>query len=119
MLPALDGLTPQGFWENLHVAFFYAAVALGYIVTYSALENDSPTLTVVAYAADAGERGLSREDVASLLNKDFISGSRFQSLVGSRLVEQVGGAFVLTARGRAWARLFRLFRTVYRLPKGG
>src|SRR5262249_23646491 len=59
-LPGLHGLRPDGFWENLHVALFYVAVSLGYIVTYSALEEDSPTLTVVAFVADAGGRGGAR-----------------------------------------------------------
>jgi hypothetical protein len=117
-LPGMQGLAPDGLWEMLHVILFHVAVSLGYIVTYSALEEDSPTLTLVAFVAEGGERGRSREDVYGLLDNDFITGSRFLALLQGNLVERVGDTYVLTPRGRFWVQVFHLFRIVYHMPRG-
>jgi len=118
-LPGLHRFAPKGFWEHLHVAVFHVAVSLGYIVTYSALEEDSPTLTLVAFLGDAGGRGRSREELDGLFDNDSIAGSRFQALLASNLVERAGDGYALTARGRSWARVFGAFRGLYRLERGG
>ncbi len=118
-LTGLHRFAPNVFWEHLHVAVFYVAVSLGYIVTYSALEEDSPTLSLVAFLGDAGGRGRSREELHGLFDNDAIAGSRFRALLASNLVERAGDGYALTARGRFWARVFYTFRVVYRMNKGG
>ncbi len=110
---------PCDFWQWLHVALFYEAVSLAYIVAYSALEQDSPSMTIVVFVADAKGRGRTREELYSLIGQDFITGYRFDSMVHGGLIARVGDVYVLTSRGRFWAHLFRWYRKMFRLDLGG
>src|SRR5579862_3987265 len=41
-------------WELLHISIFHTALSLAYIVVYSALEERSPSMTVLLHLAAAG-----------------------------------------------------------------
>jgi hypothetical protein len=101
------------------VALFFTAMALNYIVLYSALEEDSPSLTIVLHVAQAGSQGCSSEEVFGLIQDDLIVRSRLEAMLAANLVVCDGGVYRLTTQGRKWARLFGLFRALLRLPKGG
>ena len=45
-IPASE-LALHGPWECLHVAIVHVAVALAYVVVYSALEERSPSMTIL------------------------------------------------------------------------
>jgi hypothetical protein len=119
VLPALAAVTPSSPWQWLHVALFHVPVSLGYIVTYSALEEDSPTLIILVFLEDAGAAGRSREDLYGLIGNDFVIGSRLEALLTSGLLTSVEGKYQLAAKGRSWARLFGAFRWLYCLNPGG
>jgi hypothetical protein len=106
-------------WPWLHVALFYEAVSLAYIVAYSALEQDSPSMTIVVFVADAGGQGRTREELYNLIGLDFIIGYRFESMLHSGLIEKVADVYRLTPKGFFWARLFLLYRRLFRLQMGG
>ena len=44
--------------QLLHVGLFFVSVTLAYMITYSALEADSPSLVMIQAIADAGDDGL-------------------------------------------------------------
>jgi hypothetical protein len=120
-LPWLDRFAPTELWPILHVCLFHSACTMAYMITYSALEQDSPTLTIIAYVAAAPGLGRSRADLLTLVSDQQIVGARFEALCASGLItpgSQVG-AYVLTMKGRRWALLFSGFRRLYRLQKGG
>lgn len=110
---------PEGLWQWLHVTLFYVAVSLAYIVVYSALEQDSPSLTVVAFVAAAGQKGRTMDELQALIPLDFIIGSRFDSMLHGGLIERAGEVYQLTPKGRFWGRLFLLFRRMFKLRLGG
>ena len=43
------------------IALFHAAMTLAYVITYSGIEADSPSLVIVLLVAQAGTQGLSRD----------------------------------------------------------
>ena len=58
LLPSLKTFFgPLGFWQCLHVAIFHVAMSLAYVVVYYGLEERSPSMTILAYVADAGQQG--------------------------------------------------------------
>lgn len=120
-VPKLAACLPTGPWELLHVAIVHVALSLMYIVTYSALAEDSPTLSIVAYLANAGTAGRSRDELLSLIPDEQIAGPRFDGLAGAGIIAPTGDGdrYVLTAKGRRWASLFDAFRRLFRLSKGG
>lgn len=105
-VPSLLGAMPSTVGEWLHVAVVYVPVSLAYIASYSAVEEDSPSLRIVRYVADAGASGRSRDDLSSILNNDVLLGSRFEAMVRDGLVVESGGRYALTRRGKRLARLF-------------
>lgn len=118
-LPGLDVLTPAGPWEFVHVSLFYTAMTLAYAVTYCAIVDSSPTLTLLLFLDKAGNIGRSREELASLFSNDLIIGPRFQNMLRSGLIRKAGLVFQLTDKGKCWAQFFRFFRWLFRLKKGG
>jgi len=109
----------SGVWPWLHVALFYEAVSLAYIVAFSALEQDSPSMTIVVFVADAKGQGRTREELYNLIGQDFIIGYRFESMVHGQLIEKVGDVYRLTLKGALWARVFLFYRRLFRLRLGG
>ena len=119
ILPALGAVAPLGPWQWLHAALFHLPVSLGYIVTYSALEEDSPTLTLLVFLEQAGTAGRSRHDLYGVIGNDFVIGSRMEALLIGGLLTPIDSKYQLTAKGRSWARLFGAFRWLYCLNPGG
>lgn len=108
IVPALAGAMPVTIGEWLHVAVVYVPVSLAYVATYSAVEEDSPSLRIVRFVADAGAFGRSRDDLSTILNDDVLVGSRLRAMVRDGLVVESGGRYALTSRGLTLARVFTL-----------
>src|SRR6185295_978706 len=96
--------------ETFHVCLFHVAFSLAYTVIYTALEMDSPTLTIVAFVDAAGARGRTREELLGLVSNDQIVGARFETLSASGIIARAGPGYVLTPKGRRVALVFGLFR---------
>ena len=118
-VPSWSAYWPAGVWEWLHVATFHVALALAYIVIYSALEENSPSLTIVAFVLEGGDKGRSLEEVRSVINNDLILQSRLQAMVRDGLAANHDGVLRLTAKGRVWATVFSRSRAVLSMQKGG
>lgn len=86
------GLEPLSFVQWLNVGLAVVAFALAYVVTYSALEADSPTLSLVRYIASSGSAGVREEEL-----RDFMASRPF---VGARLSALVEEGMVLEREGR-------------------
>jgi hypothetical protein len=119
LAPGLGPWWPTGFWELLHVSIFYIAMMLAYTVTCTALLDSSPTLTLLMFLAAARSEGRSRAELAALFSNDLIVGRRFENMLRSGVIRQVGPVFELTPKGRFWARFFGFFRSLYRMRQGG
>jgi hypothetical protein len=114
----LDALAPKTVWEWLHVIEIHIALSLAYIVIYSALEQDSPSLTILKYLAEAGNGGRSRQDLHAMIGDEFID-SRLVALRNGGMLLCANSHYQLTLRGKRWAWLFARFRKLYGLPLGG
>jgi hypothetical protein len=118
-VPGLAFFGPLGFWEVVHVATFHVALSLAYVVAYSAIEGRSPSMALLAYVADGGGRGRTREELESLLRGENPVAARLDAMLRDKMVVLRGGRFVLTAKGWAWARGLGGFRRFLGLKKGG
>ena len=106
-------------WEVIHVAIFHGAAMLAYVVAYSALEERSPSMTILSRVADSGSRGQSREELQSMLVNVSPVEIRLAAMVRDGMVRDDGGRIVLTAKGRAWANTFTMWRRMLRFRLGG
>lgn len=117
--PALSGYVPHGLPRFIHIALFFTSFTLAYMITYSAIEADSPTLVMVAKIAGAGEKGLSKDAFDSALTDELLVTPRVRDLITDRMAVIEGGRYRLTPKGLFMARLFIFHRGVLRLGKGG
>jgi hypothetical protein len=119
VLPCCQEWRPVHHWETIQVAVFHIALALAFIVTYSLLEEHSPSLTLVKYVAEAGRRGRSRTELFALLEGAQSLPRRIHALLRDGLMIEVGGVYQLTPKGRGWARVFRSWQRLSHMEKGG
>lgn len=76
-----------GWGEGAYVSVLYGSVALCYFLTYTGIECDSPTLSLVQFIAQSGTIGRSSSEF-----KAFIQGRPF---VKTRLAQLEEGGFVI------------------------
>ena len=109
----------ESFWQYLHVAFFFISFTLCYIITYSALEADSPSLVIVNLIHAAGENGLPDDELKSYLTDDVLVHPRIRDLYRDQLVFNKGGKIFLTPKGKWFVRIFIFYRWLLNAKKGG
>jgi len=106
------GWLPSTPFEYLHVTLFYAVMTAGYVITYSAVEVDSPTLVMAVMLMDAGAAGLSKRELLETLTDEVLVVRRIEDLVTDRMASLEDGRYRLTRKGALLARLFDRTRGV-------
>ena len=117
--PELAALLPDGPLAMAHAVLLALALAAAYVMTYPAVEVESPTLVIVQAIARHGREGLARERLFEELDDSVLVAPRIQDLLDEELASRVDGRYRLTPKGRALARVFTLWRVVLGAPKGG
>jgi hypothetical protein len=84
----------------LHVLVCFVSATLAYIIVYTALEVDSPTLVMILLLEKAGEDGVSRSEILALLNDDIIVKPRVRDLVRDRMLVREIDGYRETTKGR-------------------
>jgi hypothetical protein len=106
-------------WEAVHVGIANLAIMLAYVAAYSAIEERSPSMTVLTRVADAGQRGRSREELQAMLLGVSPVEKRLSAMLRDGMVREQGGKVQLTAKGMAWAETFSAWRQLLRFRMGG
>ena len=112
-------LAPRTIWELLHVSIFHVALALAYVVAYSAIEHRSPSMTVLTFVADSGDDGRLVTEVRGIIEADSPVEIRLAAMLRDGMILEENGNFCLTAKGRAWAIVLSRWRQLLGLPPGG
>ncbi len=76
----------------LHAALFYWAAAFVYLITYTALEGDSPTLSLMRHVA-ASPAGLDEDALQKFVGSRPFVTARLEALRTDGLVEERAGKF--------------------------
>jgi len=103
----------------LYIAIFSCSVFISYLLTYSAIEADSPSLVVVLRIYNAGRSGMSFKDIESHLGDDLLVLPRVKDLVDAGLVDFDGNRYKINKKGTMFLYPFILYRNFLRLGKGG
>jgi hypothetical protein len=117
--PEAAGSVPLYLHEYLQITFFHVSLTLAYVITYSALEADSPTLVIVKAIADAGPEGLGKELLYDKLTDDILVRPRVDDLVRDELAVIEDGKYRLTRKGRSFIGIFVLYRKLLGAPLRG
>ena len=108
------------FFSAVHVALFYWAAALCYVITYSAIEADSPTLSLVRFVAEAGTTGRSSAELAEFMARRPFVRARLGALLQSRLIREEHGRYHSAGDPPLAFRLILEFRKLFgSIERGG
>lgn len=115
----LAQISPQSL-EYLQIFIFYISLVLAYMVTFSAIEVDSPSLMIVENIASKGSAGLDKEELGRMMRDDLLVLPRIKDLVDDGIVYLESGKYKLAPKGVPIARLFIFYRNLMGIrEKGG
>lgn len=110
---------PRGTPELLHIALLVTSLTLAYMITYTALEADSPSLVMSQRLLEAGARGVPKEQFETFLNDEILVAPRVRDLITDEMAVVSEGRYRLTPKGELLARIFIVQRRIVGLGKGG
>jgi len=105
--------------QYAHIALFFFSLFICYLITYSAIEADSPSLVIVLRVARSGKQGLLSEGIKESLGNKLLIEPRLKDLVEAGLVDLSGSTYKINAKGRLFLAPFIIYRNFLGLGKGG
>jgi hypothetical protein len=111
--------TPARTLDYLNQITLFTVLALAYISTYSAVQADSPTMTILLRIAAAGPGGLTRRELSDDLIDEVLVIPRLNDLVIGGMVDLRGGRYVVARRGALFGRVHARYRAMLGMEKGG
>jgi hypothetical protein len=103
----------------LHIIGFVTAAALSYMITYTAIEVDSPSLVMALAIDKAGEAGLPEAEFNAMMNDSLLVEPRIKDMLRDGLITKDGNIYHLTAKGRRMAGIFVQHRRLLGAGMGG
>ena len=93
-------------------SLLYWSAALAYFVTYSAMEGDSPTLSLIRHLELAGEAGISHREMEVFFEKRPFVGARIAALVNDRILIREENGYRLAGGTPFLFRIVLIYRRV-------
>jgi hypothetical protein len=117
--PEYAAVVPMHLSDYLQIALFHVSFTLSYVITYSALEADSPSLVIVRAIEAAGPEGLDKDVLYEKLNDDILVLPRVRDLIRDEMAVIEDGKYRLTEKGRSFIGLFIFYRKLMGAPLRG
>ncbi len=86
--------------ESIHVVLFFVSMLLAYLLAYSAVEADSPSLLITMTIYRAGSEGIEEGQLMKSLDMDRFFESRVTRLIEDRMIEKSDGRYRVAPKGR-------------------
>ncbi len=122
-LPPGNGLMgvhrPAGAAEFAHVCLLVTALILAYMITYTAVEADSPSLLMVLKIQAAGPNGIGKDAFEAFFTDERLVLPRIKDLLTDKMAELEGGRYRLTPKVKLLAEIFIAYRSILGLGMGG
>ena len=104
--------------QVIHIVLLYTGLTLAYIVTYSALEVDSPSLVIINIIVNNKE-GISVKDLYRNLTDDMLLKPRIEDLSKENMAIKIDDIYYITQKGANMARLFNFYRKILNISASG
>jgi hypothetical protein len=109
-----------GLLETVHIGLFYGSMTLSYVITYSAIEADSPTLSLIRFLAEAKGNGRTVSEVSQFMAQRPFVRARLSALALSGLIREEGSRFIAVGPQPLSFRVILGFRKLYGpISRGG
>lgn len=107
------------FPEVLQFLMLYSSCALVYIILYSAIEQQSPTLAIIDYINQHGENGCDNQSLNRYLNASQELEKRLMLMEQGKWITLTNQGWQLTKKGIRIAQIFEVAAIIFGLNKGG
>lgn len=108
----LSGAALSGVFGFLYFSLIYWSAALCYVITYSAMEGDSPTLSLTRHLHRRGEEGVSHEEMEDFFRQRPFVGARVKALVTDDVFIEEEGGYRLSPGSYLFFRVILGYRRV-------
>lgn len=121
----LAGLVILGMYSSytlsyyVHIYLLFFSFFVSYLLIYSAIQADSPSLAIVFQIAKAGKQGLPATTLAGLFSNGVLIVPRIKELVGAKLVNLEDGKYRINGKGKLFIGPFLIYRNILGLGRGG
>ena len=96
----------------LYFCLIYWSAAFCYVITYSAMEGDSPTLSLTRHLHRKGEEGVSHQEIEDFFRQRPFVGARVRALVTDNVFLEESGGYRLASGKYLFFRLILGYRRV-------
>ncbi|MBU1727293.1 MAG: hypothetical protein KJ880_06670 [Candidatus Omnitrophica bacterium] len=103
----------------IYACILFFSLTASYLITFSAIEAESPSIMITLKVAQAGPCGLIISKLFETLNDDVLLKPRINDLVNEKLVYESEGKYKLTKRGTLFIRIVIFYRDLICVGKGG
>ena len=119
LAPPATRLLPLTVFEYANFVVLYVALLVAYATTFSAIQADSPTMSLLLRIEQAGTRGMTREELIAELTDELLVIPRLDDLVAGGLARLDGGHYVIEPRGALFAWAMASYRRLLGMERGG
>jgi hypothetical protein len=109
----------KNIFEIFQLFFLYATLSVAYILSYPAVEVDSPTLIIIKAVFDSGAAGLDKSKLERIADNELLILPRIRDMVFDKMVYIKDGKYRLLPKGLIMAKLFLFYRNIIKGGKGG
>ena len=109
----------KNFSQCIDYIVLYCSLTFAYILSYPAMEADSPSLAILNNIAKASKDGLAKVELYKVMTDEVVVVARINDLLNDGLVYVESNKYFLTSQGLFLASVFVGFRKLLNLPKGG
>jgi hypothetical protein len=96
----------------LYFCLIYWSAAFCYVITYSAMEGDSPTLSLTRHLHPRGEEGVSHDEVEEFFRQRPFVGARVKALVTDNVFIEEERGYRLTPGSYVFFRVILGYRRI-------
>jgi len=98
------------------VLFFYMALALGYVMLFSTIDADSPSINILLVLHASGAHGIPSGELARRTGMGRFFASRIDRMLADRMIAREGEGYVAAPKGLFLLRVVGLWRVVMGAP---
>ena len=106
------GWLSNGLVSFLYFCLIYWSAALCYVITYSAMEGDSPTLSLTRHLHRSGDKGIPHEEIEEFFRQRPFVGARVKALVTDNIFIEESGGYRISSGKYLFFRLILGYRRV-------
>jgi len=105
--------------EYIQIVFLFVSLTMAYIITYSAIEADSPSIVIILKIYEAGISGLHKDVLARELNNSVLILPRIRDLVMDKMATLVDGRYIIKTKGVWMVLIVSFYRRLIGVGMGG